>query len=71
MTGAVIEFILAAYKLETGTMISRQTTIQFKQLATRLSSCNVATLHSWTPSMDINLFGRGYEPEQRVLEVTS
>lgn len=50
-------------------MISRQTTIQFKQLATSmLVDCNVATSHSWAPITDSNLFGRGYnEPRTRVL----
>ena len=49
-------------------MTSRQTTIQFKQLATLgLVDCNVATSHSWAPITDSNLFGRGYEPRTRVL----
>ena len=49
-------------------MISRQTTIQFKQLASTLVDCNVATSHSWAPITDSNLFGRGYnEPRTRVL----
>jgi len=48
-------------------MTSRQTTIQFKQLAFTLSDCNVATSHSWAPITDSNLFGRGYEPRTRVL----
>jgi hypothetical protein len=49
-------------------MTSRQTTIQFKQLAFALSACNVATMHSWTPSTDINLSERGYNgPETRDL----
>ena len=53
-------------------MISRQTTIQFKQLAFTLGDCNVATMHSWTPSTDINLSERGYNgPGTRVFEVTS
>ncbi len=63
MTVNIIERKIATLfkQLEIRTMTSRQTTIQSEQLATRLSVCIAASMHSWAPSTGINLFGRGYK----------